>query len=216
MKKVLVIGANGRTGRLIMDQLAETTWLPIAGVRTEQQRQNFTTNKLTSRLIDVTASISQLKKQFVDLDAIIYAASGGILVDLDGKVKVAQAAESLGIKRFILISAGGIQHFHDASHLEWMGQWAEYSASMYYGDWFIAHSQLDYTIIRPENLIDTPGNGLVTLGDYLPHHNVSRANVAAITVASLLDSRTIHQAFDVEDGKTPIADALNAILEVIK
>lgn len=213
MKKVLVIGAHGRTGHLIIERLLTTAWQPIAGVRSAESQQIFIDQGIDARLLDVRATIIDIQQQLAGIDAIIYAAGGGMMVDLDGKVKVAQAAELAGIKRFLLISAGGIQHFHDPDRLQWMNEWEEYSAAMYYGDMYILNSQLDYTIIRPEHLVDTVGNSLVNVGPYLPHHDISRANVAAITVGSLLDAHTIRMAFDVENGRDPINVALAQITE---
>lgn len=213
MKKVLIIGANGRTGRLIIDQLLKTTWQPIAGVHSEKSQEEFKNQKIENRFVDVRATVEKIKQQIFGIDAIVYTAGGGMMVDLDGKVKVAQAAEDLGIKRFILISAGGIQHFHDAKRLEWMNEWEEYSASMYYGDMYVLNLQLDYTIIRPEHLIDTPGDGLVNIGSYLQHHDISRANVATTVVESLLNPETIHKAFDIENGDVPVDIALKIFTE---
>ncbi|HJE45777.1 NAD(P)-binding oxidoreductase [Levilactobacillus namurensis] len=201
-----MIGAQGRIGKLVVEKLLKTDLVPIAGVH--HQVEEADTAAVESRVIDVQGTVTAIQQQLSGVDAIVFTAGGGMLIDLDGKVKVAQAAEKAGVSRFVLVSAGGIQHFHDDQRLAWMDEFEEYSASMYYSDMFILNSRLDYTIIRPEHLIDTPGNGLVRLGEYLPHHNVSRANVAELVVASLLDPRTIGQAFDVEDGQTPIADAL--------
>lgn len=200
-----MIGAQGRIGKLVVEKMLKTDLVPIAGVH--RQVEEADTAAVESRVIDVRDTVTAIQQQLTGVDAIVFTAGG----DLDGKVKVAQAAEKAGVSRFVLVSAGGIQHFHDDQRLAWMDEFEEYSASMYYSDMYILNSRLDYTIIRPEHLIDTPGNGLVRLGEYLPHHNVSRENVAELVVASLLDPQTIGQAFDVEDGQAPIADALTTL-----
>jgi len=83
---------------------------------------------------------------------------------------------------------------------------------MYYGDQYLEHSALDYTIVRPENLTNDAGTGRVQIGAYLPHTNVTRADVAALAVAALQDDRAIRRAFDVTAGETPIATALTTFL----
>lgn len=213
MKKVLVIGASGRTGNLIVKRLLKTDWQPIAGVHSPEKLSNFENQGVTGRIVDVHQTVKEIALQLHEIDAIIYAAGGGVIPDLDGKVKMAQAAQTVGIKRFILISAGGIQHFHDEKRLEWMNEFEEYSINMYYGDMYILNSGLDYTIIRPEHLTDEKGSEKVEIGSYLPHDNISRDNVAAVAVASLGNRKTIKTAFDVADGAKSILKAIDSMEE---
>lgn len=212
MKNILVIGAHGQTGQQVVNQLVQNDNMqPIAGVRDQSQFKGFTDQGIEARLVDVRQSVKEIKKQLDGIDAIVISIGGGWMIDLDGKVKVYQAAEQAGIKRVVLVSAGAIEHFHDEKRLPWMDEWEEYSAAMYYADMLLMNSDLDYTIIRPENLTNEPGTGKVTIGDYLPHNYTSRANVAAVIVASLEDDNTVRKAFDVEDGNTPIKEALEEL-----
>lgn len=212
MKNVLVIGAHGGTGSEVVKALNKNnTFHPVAAVRSREQVKAFENEGIEARYLDLQESVSELAAAMDDIDAVVFAAGGGWMVDLDGKVKAAQAAEKSGIKRFVLISAGGIQHFHDDEHLPWMDEWKEYSAAMYYGDMYILNSNLDYTIIRPENLTNKPGTEKVTLGQQLPHEYSSRANVAATVVASLENDNTIKKAFDMMDGDVPVDEAVKDI-----
>lgn len=212
MKNVLVVGAHGQTGHQVVSQLAQNDNMqPVAGVRDQSQFKEFTDQGIEARVVDVRQSVNDIKQQLTGIDAIVISIGGGWMVDLDGKVKLYQAAEQTGIKRVILVSAGAIEHFHDEKRLAWMDEWEEYSAAMYYADLLLRKSNLDYTIVRPENLTNEAGTGKVTIGDYLPHNYTSRANVAAVIVASLEDDATIRKAFDVEDGSTPVKEALQQL-----
>lgn len=212
MKNILVVGAHGQTGQQVVSQLTQNDNMqPIAGVRNQSQVKEFTDQGIEARVVDVRQSVNDIKQRLTGVDAIVISIAGGWMIDLDGKVKLYQAAEQAGIKRVVLVSAGAIQHFHDEKKLPWMDQWAEYSAAMYYADLILLNSKLDYTIVRPENLTNEVGTGKVTIGDYLPHNYTSRANVAAVIVASLEDDNTIRKAFDVEDGSTPVEDALKQL-----
>ncbi|HJF53734.1 MAG TPA: SDR family oxidoreductase [Limosilactobacillus coleohominis] len=212
MKNVLVVGAHGQTGRQVIAQLKENTdFTPVAGVRSQSQVKEFTDQGIEARVVDVRQSVAEIKKGLDSIDAIVISIGGGWMVDLDGKVKVYQAAEQAGIKRVVLVSAGAIQHFHDEKKLAWMDEWEEYSAAMYYADLLLQQTNLDYTIVRPENLTNEPKTGKVTVGDYLPHNYTSRANVAAVIIASLENDNTIRKAFDVEDGDTPISQVIEKI-----
>lgn len=212
MKNILVIGAHGQTGQQVIKQLvANENMTPIAGVRSQAQVNEFEHRGIKARLVDVCKSVEKIKAQLNNVDAIVITIAGGWMVDLDGKVKVYQAAEQAGVKRVVLVSAGAIQHFHDDKRLPWMSEWEEYSAAMYYADMILRQSKLNYTIVRPENLTNDNGTGKVTIGDYLPHNYTSRANVAAVIVNSLEDDDTVGKAFDVEDGDTPVKEALKEI-----
>ncbi len=211
MKRVLVIGAHGKTGHHIINKLQNNSMIPVAGVRTNTQVDEFKKDGIEARLVDVRQTVDEIYGQLTDIDAIIFSAGGGMMIDLDGKVKAAQAAKKANIKRFVLVSAGGIQHFHDSDRLEWMNEYEEYSAAMYYGDMFVLNSDLDYTIIRPEHLTDDAGTGKINLGSYLPHNDISREDVAEVVVASLQNDKTIKKAFDIENGTTLISDAINSL-----
>lgn len=168
MKKVLVVGAHGRTGSATIKELAgNAMFTPVAGIRNEVQAQQFKNQGIETRLIDVRESVAELKQQLAGIDAIVIAIEGGWMISLDGKVKVAQAAEQAGVKRLVLVSAGAIQHFHDDKVMTWMKQMEEYSAALYYADLFIQQSKLDYTIVRPESLTNEPATGLVNVGEDL-------------------------------------------------
>jgi len=211
MKRVLVIGAHGKTGHHIINKLQNNSMIPVAGVRTNTQVDEFKKDGIEARLVDVRQTVDEIYGQLTDIDAIIFSAGGGMMIDLDGKVKAAQAAKKANIKRFVLVSAGGIQHFHDSDRLEWMNEYEEYSAAMYYGDMFVLNSDLDYTIIRPEHLTNDTGTGKINLGDYLPHNDITREDVAEVVVASLQNDKTIKKAFDIENGTTLISDAINSL-----
>lgn len=211
---ILVVGANGATGRQVVRKLQESSqYTPIAGVRKQEQVEEFKSQGVDARLVDVRETVTQIVEKLSGIDAIVFTAGGGssMLVDLDGKVKTAKAAEQAGVKRFILISAGGIHHFHDDDRLEWMNDYEEYSAAMHYSDLWVEHSNLDYTIIRPGHLSNEAGTGMIQIGEYLPHKNITREDVALVVIASLQNERTIRKAFDIIGGNISIEEALSSL-----
>ncbi|MEC0111213.1 SDR family oxidoreductase [Paenibacillus taichungensis] len=211
---ILIVGANGGIGREVIQKLKESKkYNPIAGVRNQEQVEQFEKEGVPARVVDIRKTVTQIAQQLDHVDAIVFTAGGGssMLVDFDGKVKTAKAAEQVGIKRFVLISAGGIHHFHDDSRLEWMNDYEEYSAAMYYSDMWVEHSTLDYTIIRPGHLTSETGTGYVRVGEYLPHENISRKDVAEVVITVLDNDQTVGQAFDVINGNSPIRETINQL-----
>ena len=203
MKRILVIGASSGVGRETMIKLqASEHYIAVAGVRRPQQVNQFEAEGLEALLIDpAKEKVSQLAEKLKGIDALVYAAGGGLLTDLDGKVKTAKAMEKVGLKRLILISAIGIHHFHDDERWDWMD----------YADDWILRSNLDFTIIRPAHLIDEAETGRVELGDYLEQGEITRADVAGLVLACLYNDKTIKTAFDANNGSVPIHQALKNI-----
>lgn len=76
----------------------------------------------------------------------------------------------------------------------------------------LAESGLDWSIIRPGGLTDATATGRVTLGDEVPRAEVTRADVAAVVIALVDDPRTIGTAWELVNGDTPIAEAVEAAL----
>lgn len=209
MTRILVIGASGGVGRETLQKLIKAQCTAVAGVRRAGQLADYQAQGIDALLIDpAREKVSQLAEKLKGIDAVVYAAGGGLLTDLDGKVKVAKAMEIAGIKRFILISAIGIHHFHDDTRWDWMDELEEYSVAMYYADGWILRSSLDYTIIRPAHLLDEPETGQVELGDYLQQGEITRADVAGLVLACLANTDTIGKAFDANNGKIPITEAV--------
>src|SRR5690625_4737644 len=111
--KVLVIGANGQIGKHLVQLLKESDEHTVrAMVRTEEQVAYFEDTGVETRLADLEGSVNDIAKAAEDCDAIIFAAGSGahtgadktILIDLDGAAKSIEAAEMVGINRFIMVS----------------------------------------------------------------------------------------------------------------
>src|ERR671938_1427852 len=115
-------------------------------------------------------------------DAIVFAAGAGPgsgperkrTVDLGAAVKCVEAAEELGIARFVIVSSIGA---HDPEGgPEAMRPYLRAKAQ---ADARVAASRLDWTIVRPGSLTDEPGTGLVDISTMLGRRgDVPRDDVA--------------------------------------
>jgi hypothetical protein len=73
-------------------------------------------------------------------------------------------------------------------------------------------SSLPYTIVRPGRLTHEKGTGKIQLAEKLHHSGtISREDVAQVMVSSLEKPNTIGKTFDILNGETPIAQALDAL-----
>lgn len=219
--KVLVMGANGQIGKLVVKKLQESFHTPIAMVRDSDQIEQFSHQGIVAVLGDLEHSIDSLQTVMEEsnAEAVVFSAGSGghtgadktILIDLDGAIKAIQAAERVGVERFIMISAIGVHRWHDPAVSSSIKSGSYYSAAKYYADHWLQESLLDYTIIRPGKLTNDHGIGKIDLGKDLPFNEISRQDVASVIVASLSNSQTIRKAFDITNGEMSIQNALDTI-----
>ncbi|MBF6327828.1 SDR family oxidoreductase [Nocardia transvalensis] len=150
-------------------------------------------------------------------DAAVFAAGAGpgsgvdrkYTVDRDGSVKLAEAAQQSGVRRFVQISSMGAGRppAPDSDEV-----WAAYIDAKTQAEEDLRARPLDWTILRPGRLTDDPGTGLVTLveapGSY---GSVPRADVAAVLAELLTARNTVGKTLELVSGDTPLSKAITAI-----
>ena len=212
---VLVIGANGQIGRQVVGLLKESReHHPRAMVRTDEQAEQFRSEGAESITADLEGTVEQLTRAMVGVDTVVFTAGSGgktgpdktLLIDLDGAVKAMEAAEEVGVRRFVLVSA--LQAHHREN---WNEAIRPYYVAKHYADRALEASSLDYTIIRPGGLLNEPGTGLVSAAKNLERGTIPREDVARTIVAALDEAGTIHRSFDLVSGETPIEEALSEL-----
>ena len=116
--KVLIFGANGQIGQHLVDEMKkEGVHEPVAFVRKQEQLDEFKKEGVQARLGNLEASIEEIANEMTEIDAIVFTAGSGgatgddktLLIDLDGAVKVMEAAKKTGIERFLIVSAFGAE-----------------------------------------------------------------------------------------------------------
>lgn len=215
---VLVVGANGQIGQHLVDILKEEgKHTPIAFVRKEEQVKSFEDKGVEARLGDLEATVDEIKERMEGIDAVVFTAGSGgstgpdktLLIDLDGAVKVMEAAETSGIERFVMVSALGAD-----DREKWSKEIKPYYVAKHYADWWLMDSELTYTIIRPGMLENEDSKETVLIKDAITRtddYSVPRVDVAKVIAASLDNEKTFRQAFDLTSGDSTIEDALNKL-----
>jgi uncharacterized protein YbjT (DUF2867 family) len=148
-------------------------------------------------------------------DAIVFAAGAGPgsgaerkrTVDYGGAVKLIEAAEELGVRRYVIVSSIGAHH--PESGPEAMRPYLRAKAD---ADAALVASSLDWTIVRPGSLTDDPGTGLVELLTTMGHRDdVPREDVALTLAECLEEPVTIGKTFELFEGDTPVREALREL-----
>jgi uncharacterized protein YbjT (DUF2867 family) len=122
-------------------------------------------------------------------------------------VKLADAARSQDIRRYVMVSAIGANHPE-----RWSDEMRPYYEAKAGADKYVIESGLDYTIVRPGGLTDDPGTGKVQVAEALETGGrVSRDDVAAVIAEALTADNTIGKAFDLLNDGTPISDAIRSL-----
>lgn len=208
--KVLVVGANGHTGKIVLSLLARhDDHEAYAMIRNEDQAAKL---KELGAKDTVVADLEGDVTQAVEgMDAIIFAAGSGsktgpektITVDQEGSQKLADAAKEKGVQHYVMLSsigagnpAGPIKHYQEAK-----GKADEY----------VKNSGLTYTIVRPGALTHDEAKGKIELVDEFDSRqgrDIPRADVARVLVSSLDIDNVKNKTFEILSGDDDIEDAM--------
>lgn len=212
MKKVLVIGANGRVGSQLVQTLAANGYVVLAGARND--KGEHAGPHIHFKAIDLLSDVDTLAKSMQRVDA-VYFVSGSrgkdlLQIDLHGAVKTMQAAERAGVKRYIMLSsifALQPEKWNEA----FLKDLTNYNIAKHYADLYLStQTRLDYTILQPGALNEETGSGKIAIDSQVPGSN-SIANVATTLAALLEMDNTIGKVIMIHDGDTPIKEALEQI-----
>jgi uncharacterized protein YbjT (DUF2867 family) len=215
MSTVAIAGGHGKIG-LLLGQMLATRGDTVRGlIRNPEQEDDLRAVGVDPVLCDLEGD-GDIAVAVRGADAVVFAAGAGPgsgaarkrTMDLEGAVKLIEAAEAEGISRYLMVSAMGAAEppADDADGDEVFNVYLRAKAG---ADEALRASGLDYTVVRPGGLTDEPGTGLVSVAERLERGRIPRADVAAVLVACLDSPATIGQSFDLISGATPIALALH-------
>ncbi|MHC9537458.1 SDR family oxidoreductase [Dellaglioa sp. BT-FLS60] len=208
LKRVLVVGSNGRIGKKVISKLADKGYQVLAGSR---HTDNLDQENITYVYIDLLEGVAKMVKNMQAVDVVLFVAGSGgkdlMKIDLDGAVKTMEAAELAHVKRFVMLSS---IYSLDREKID-QSSLRNYMIAKFYADnWLMKNTRLDYTILQPGALIEKTGTGKVTLNDGQAEEN-SLDNVADVLVSVVSHDDTIGKVITMHDGDTAIDDALENI-----
>jgi len=198
---ILVAGATGRTGQIIIRKLIQKGYQPHALVRDLPAAKKILGENVICHQGDVR-EMTSLQQAMQGIDAVISAVGSQTpvgkncpkRVDFRGVANLVKAAEFNQVKRFILISSIAVTH--PEHPLNCFGKILDWKRK---GEETLQNSPLDYAIIRPGGLLDSPGGMrdlIVDQGDQIVG-TISRETVAETCLVALQYPRPLRVCFEI-------------------
>lgn len=210
---IYVAGGTGRVAEDVEKRLQEKGHTVYAGSRHPEKLTE--TETLKPVYLDLHASKDELKNALEGMDAVYFlAGSRGkdlMQTDLFGSVKLQQAAEEAGIKRFIHLSSMFALEPEKWAEEEALAAITDFNIAKYFADnWLIHNTDLDYTIIQPASLVEEAGTDKIEIDP--EHDGINPIPDVAKVLADVLEMpNTVKKVIMLKSGETPIVEALETV-----
>ena len=202
---VVVAGATGRTGRLVVKHLLAEGYEVRAMTRSLEKGKKILGKDSNLVQADVTKPVT-LPPLLAGADYVIstigVSGKGEARpedVDYGGSVALIDASKEAGIKKFIMVTSGGVTwwthpiNWFSGGVLKWKRK----------AEIYLRESGLTHIIIRPNGgLSDQPGNEnkiIFTQTDGFPS-SISREDVAIVCIQALKHNEADNKTFEVRNG----------------
>jgi uncharacterized protein YbjT (DUF2867 family) len=208
---ILVAGATGRTGQIIIHKLLERGLKPRALVRDPQTAVRLIGKSIAFHQGDVRKP-ETLRPAMKEITTVISAVSADApvgmncprRVDYEGVANLVYAAKTNGVGHFILISSIAVTHLKHP-----MNQFGNILRWKWEGEQMLRKSGLAYTIIRPGCLKEIGGQRhklSFHQGDHVLG-TISREDLAEICLQALQYTQGLNVTFEViENGDVNPSD----------
>jgi uncharacterized protein YbjT (DUF2867 family) len=209
---IALVGATGRTGRLVADKLHRAGIPFRALLRNEAQRGHFEGLGASPVIVDLTQDFCAALE---GVRTVIFAAGSAESegaeqerqIDRDAIIKAVDCAKQYGANRFIVVSA--LLAYDPERAPDELRHYAQMKRA---SDDYLIGSGLDYLVLRPGTLTMEPGTGTIEI---VTDAQSARAPVAREDVADVvleaLKVGLVNKIVGFAGGGKPISDALAAL-----
>ena len=209
--RILLFGATGQIGRLLVPKLLEDGHQLTALVRDAKAASDLADKGV--QLVEGDLEEAFDAKVGHGHEAVVFTAGSGastgkdktLTVDLWGAIQAVRFCERHQISRFVMISALKAQNPNQGKDAI-----KPYLVAKHAADEILQASKLAYTVLRPGRLSDEPETGRIQAAKRLDDFSgvISRANVAEAIRQCLKDGSTERKTINLLDGDMPVAEAL--------
>lgn len=216
--RIVIAGGHGKIALLLAGLLTRRGDEVHSLIRNPDHAAEVAETGAKPVVLDLeSATPEDIRTALDGADAAIFAAGAGpgsgvdrkYTVDRDGSVRLAQAAQDAGVRRFVQISTMGAGKPPVPGRDE---VWAAYIDAKTQAENDLHARPLAWTILRPGRLTDdAPADRVSLVEPPGPQGAIPRADVAAVLAAILPSDNTIGKTLELVSGDTPIAAAIDAI-----
>lgn len=213
---VAIAGAHGKVGMRLTRLLASEGDTVIGLIRNPDHAADVREQGGEPVVCDLERATREEVTSAIDgADATVFAAGAGagsgserkLTMDRDGAIKLLQAAEAVGARRYVIVSAVGAEAPPDGDDV-----FSVYLRAKAEADQALQASDRDWTIVRPGRLTDDPGTGRIRIETTPFRGSVARDDVAAVLARLLRDPRAPRKLLYVNGGDQEIDEALDQVL----
>ncbi|WP_043727505.1 NAD(P)H-binding protein [Streptomyces zinciresistens] len=214
--RIVIAGGHGQIA-LRLEALLAARGDEVAGIiRKAEQGDALRAAGAEPVVLDLeSATVEEVAARLQGADAAVFAAGAGPgsgtarkdTVDKGAAVLFADAAVRAGVRRFVIVSSMGADAGHEGDEIFDVYLRAKGAAD----DHVRGQEGLDWTVLRPGQLTDDAGNGLVRLEARTGRGPIPRDDVAAV-LAELLDTpATTGLTLELISGSAPVTVAVKSV-----
>lgn len=217
MSRIIVFGGHGRVALLLAPLLAARGDEVTSVIRNPQHIADVEAAGAHPVVADIeTMDAAQIADLVRGHDAVVWSAGAGggsaertYAVDRDAAIRSMDAAKAAGVDRYVMVSWLGSTADHGVPADD---SFFAYADAKWAADEHLRGTALDGTIVAPGTLTLDEPTGRIEI-DPDGHGSVSRADVAAVIAASLVEPCTLGRTIRFGNGDpqtaVPIAEALS-------
>jgi uncharacterized protein YbjT (DUF2867 family) len=213
--RVMVIGASGKVGQLLVPDLVAAGHESIGVVRREDAAAEVEQAGATPLLADLEADLSPVVDAFGRVDAVVWVAGANVAtgpehsdrIDRDANLALIEEAQGAGGPRWVQVSSLYADRIDAAPPVlhHFLGNKAQ-------ADGALANSSLDWTVVRAAGLTGDESTGRISvLSEGMGYGQIPRADLSAVLVHLVTTGQASRHAFDLASGDTPIDAAFEAL-----
>lgn len=229
---ILVVGASGKTGQVLLKQLSQTKHITTGLIRDSAQEKLVTQHGAKYLVGDLTDRLEKIVNGF---DAIIFVAGSRGKnvqgVDYQGLVNIVNTAIKTDVKRFLYIGSINVgknpmqyvqelkDYYQEINEPVPEGLLINTQKPGYHNyvkmkemaERHLIGSGANYTILRAGLLTLDSGSGKVNItnGSMNAFGKISRENVAKCFIEALENKNTYQRVYTILDGNIPIEKAFD-------
>lgn len=233
----VIFGGHGKCAIHITRQLVAEGHLVYSIIRSPEQRDELEGLEARPIVLDIEkATVDDMAAVIAKAQAttVLWCAQAGYgspdhvrAVDIEGAIRSMDATAQAGVRRYISISALDVRDREKVPFPPWYNDRDKAISQQVYkviklqldakleADRNLVtentRRKLEYTIVRPNGLSESPSSGSIEAGKVHLGAVISRRDVAAVVVACMKDPSTQGLAFDIIGGDTKIADAVSQV-----